>query len=320
MLSSTTFRAGLQIPNFNLPRTEPADLLERLSAIAQTAENSGFDALYLMDHLHQIEGVGPEDGWMLEGPTALCALAARTSRIHLGLMVAGITYRNPALMAKITTTIDVLSGGRAILGIGAAWNESEHRAYGFRFPPLKERFELLEDGVRIMRAMFTEERATVTGTRVSVDNAYNNPKPLRGDIPILIGGSGERKTLRLVARYAEASNVFGDVDRIKHLMGVIDAHCADVGRDPAEISRTKLATLVITDTRAAGEAKAKELREAWGDESFDGYILCGDRDSLAEQLAAHRDAGLTGVIVDLPDPTDLEQVQAAGEVLAAAFR
>src|SRR3954467_7221990 len=176
-MPSTTFRAGLQIPSFNLPGAEPADLLERLTAIAHTAESSGFDALYVMDHLHQIRGVGPEHHWMLEGPTTLSALAGRTSRIHLGLMVGGITYRNPALLAKITTTIDVLSGGRAILGIGAAWNDTEHIAYGYGLPPLKERFERLEDGLQIFRAMFTggeDDRATVDGTHHNVANAYNN--------------------------------------------------------------------------------------------------------------------------------------------------
>ncbi|HEY6759489.1 MAG TPA: LLM class F420-dependent oxidoreductase [Baekduia sp.] len=317
-MSSPTFRAGLQIPNFNLPGAEPADLLERLTAIAHAAESSGFDSLYVMDHLHQIRGVGPEENWMLEGPTTLGALAARTSRIHLGLMVGGITYRNPALMAKITTTIDVLSGGRAILGIGAAWNDSEHKAYGYEFPPLKVRFELLEDGLRIMRAMFTEERATVQGTHSHVDQAYNNPK-VRGDIPILIGGSGEKKTLRLVAQYADASNVFGDVERIKHLMGVIDAHCADVGRDPSEISRTKLATLVLGDTQAEAEAKVAPMREAIDPDSFNRLALYGDRDSVAEQLAANREAGLTGVIVNMPEVSDLDQVKAAGELIAAAF-
>jgi F420-dependent oxidoreductase-like protein len=323
-MTSTPFRAGLQIPSFNLPGAEPADLLERLTDIAHAAESSGFDALYVMDHLHQIRGVGPEHHWMLEGPTTLAALAGRTSRIHLGLMVGGITYRNPALLAKITTTIDVLSGGRAILGIGAAWNESEHRAYGYAFPPLKERFERLDDGLRIMRAMFTgpeDERATVDdGRHHTIVDAYNNPKPLRGDIPILIGGSGEKKTLRFVAQHADASNVFGDVDRIRHLMGVIDAHCADVGRDPSTIARTKLATLLIADSPAEAESKADNLRERMGQETFDRVVLYGDRDQLAEKIAAHRDAGLTGIIVNMPEVHDLDQVQAAGETLAAALR
>jgi F420-dependent oxidoreductase-like protein len=312
-------RAGLQLPNFNLPDTAPGELLGRLTEIASTAEGAGFDSLYVMDHLHQIRGVGPEENWMLEGPTTLGALAAVTSTAHLGLMVGGITYRNPALLAKITTTIDVLSGGRAILGIGAAWNDLEHVAYGYDFPSLKERFEQLEDGLRIFRAMFTQEgRSTVEGKHHHIDGAYNNPKPIRGDIPILIGGSGEKKTLRMVAQYADASNVFGDVAQIEHLMGVLDAHCATLGRDPRAITRTKLATLVIAETHDAALAQAEPLRAVMGDR-FDGMVLYGDADGVAEQLAAHRAAGLDGIIVNMPYVHDLEQVALAGAVLSAAM-
>src|SRR4051812_24825387 len=275
-------RAGLQIPSFNLPGTAPADLLDRLTGIAQTAEQSGFDSVYVMDHLHQIRGVGPEENWMLEGPTTLAALAGRTETARLGLMVGGVTYRNPALMAKITTTIDVLSGGRAILGIGAAWFEGEHQAYGFDFPPLGRRFEQLEDALNICRAMFTQERATYAGKHHHIDQAYNNPKPIRGDVPILIGGSGERKTLRMVAQYADASNIFGDPAQVRHLVGVLEGHCAELGRDPAEIAKTKLATLVIADTHEAAEKKVAPLREAMG-ERFDAVVLFGDRDAVGEQ-------------------------------------
>ena len=313
-------RAGLQIPDFNNLASDPGDLLARLTATATTAEDAGFDSVYVMDHVHQIRGVGPEEDWMLEGPTTLGALAAVTKTAHLGLMVGGITYRNPALLAKITTTIDVLSGGRAILGIGAAWNEDESKAYGYAFPPLKERFEQLEDGLRIFRAMFTGDagRATVEGERHHIDGAYNNPKPLRGDIPILIGGSGEKKTLRMVAQYADASNVFGDVEHIKHLMSVIDGHCETLGRDPAEITRTKLATLVLGDTHEEAAKAAEPLRAAMG-ERFDAIVLFGDPDSVGEQLAAHREAGLDGVIVNMPQVGDLEKVALAGRTLAAAM-
>lgn len=312
-------RAGLQIPNFNLPGVEPAGLLRKLTEIAQAAEGAGFDSLYVMDHLHQIRGVGPEEDWMLEGPTVLSALAASTATANLGLMVGGVTYRNPALMAKITTTIDVLSGGRAILGIGAAWFEGEHRAYGFDFPPLGERFEHLEDALNIFRAMFTQERATYRGKHHSVEQAYNNPKPIRGDVPILVGGSGERKTLRMVAQYADASNVFGDPERIRHLIGVLEGHCADLGRDPAEIAKTKLGTLVIADTHEAAERKVAPLRQAMG-ERFGAVVLFGDRDEVGEQIADHLAAGLDGLIVNMPEVHDLEAVAVAGEVLSAATR
>jgi F420-dependent oxidoreductase-like protein len=312
-------RAGLQIPNFNLPGVEPAGLLDALTGIARTAETSGFDSIYVMDHLHQIRGVGPEENWMLEGNTTLGALAGRTETAHLGLMVGAVTYRNPALTAKITTTIDVLSGGRAIHSIGAAWFEGEHRAYGFDFPPLRERFEHLEDALNIARAMFTQERATYHGKHHHIEQAYNNPKPIRGDIPILIGGSGERKTLRMVAQYADASNVFGAPDQIRHLMGVLAKHCEDVGRDAAEITKTKLGTLVIADTHEAAAAKVAPLREAMGDR-FDAVVLWGDRDEVGAQIVANLDAGLDGIIVNMPEVHDLEAVALAGEVVAAATR
>jgi F420-dependent oxidoreductase-like protein len=319
-MAPISIRAGLQIPDFNRVADEPGELLARLTAVATTAEDAGFDSLYVMDHLHQIRGVGPDENWMLEGPTTLGALAAVTETANLGLMVGGIHYRNPALMAKITTTIDVLSGGRAILGIGAAWNESESLAYGYEFPSLGVRFEMLEDGLRIARAMFTggPEQATVDGDRHHIKDAYNNPKPLRGDVPILIGGSGEKKTLRMVAQYADASNVFGDPERIKHLMSVIDGHCEDVGRDPKEITRTKLATLVLGDTHEEAAQAAEPLRAAMG-ERFDGMVLFGEPDGVGEQLAAHRDAGLDGIIVNMPQVGDLEKVALAGKTLAAGM-
>jgi F420-dependent oxidoreductase-like protein len=249
-MAPAPIRAGLQIPNFNSVASEPGELLARLTDIATTAEEAGFDSLYVMDHLHQIRGVGPERDWMLEGNAALAALAAVTSKIQLGLMVGGIIYRNPALMAKATTTIDVLSGGRAILGIGAAWNDSESLAYGYEFPPLGERFEQLEDGLRIFRAMFTGDagRATVEGKHHHIDGAYNNPKPIRGDIPILIGGSGEKKTLRMVAQYADACNIFGGPPAdVEHKLSVLRGHCDRLGTDYDAIEKTMIVSADPTE-------------------------------------------------------------------------
>jgi F420-dependent oxidoreductase-like protein len=308
------FRIGLQLPRFSFPGTDPAQLLDRLTDIARTAEESGFDSLWVMDHLHQIHTQGPQEDWMLEGNTVLAALAARTSRAHLGLMVGGVTYRNPALLAKSTTSLDVLSGGRAVLGIGAGWFEDEHRAFGYEFPPLRERFERLEDALRIARAMFTDDRPTVAGTHHRVEAILNRPRPIRGDIPILVGGSGERKTLRLVAQYADASNVFGDPDRVRHLTGVIERHCNAVGRDPAEITKTKLGTLVIAPTHEVAQAKLEAI--AWRP----GSPLLGDPDAVAEQVAEYLAAGLDGYIVNMPDVYDLESVALAGRALASAIR
>src|SRR5581483_4809707 len=302
-------RLGLQIPNFNFEGVPPERLLDKLTEIATTAERSGFDTIFVMDHLHQIAGVGPSTNWMLEGNTALAALAARTSTASLGLMVGGVTYRNPALMAKITTTIDVLSGGRAILGIGAAWFEGEHLAYGYEFPPIAERFERLEDALRIARAMFTQEEATVEGTHHRVEKVLNNPRPIRGDIPIVVGGSGERKTLRLVAQYADGSNVFGDLAQVRHLMGVLERHCEAVGRDPAEIAKTRLGTLAIGRTHEDAERKldlARSRAPELPEDRLRMFSTVGDPDELGEQVEALLDAGLDGLVFNVPDVDDLE--------------
>jgi F420-dependent oxidoreductase-like protein len=314
----TSIRLGLQIPNFNLPGVAEDDLFERLSDIATAAETSGFDSLFAMDHLHQISVLGPPTNWMLEGNTILAALAARTSSIQLGLLVGGVTYRNPALLAKITTTLDIASRGRAILGIGAAWNEQEHRAYGIEFPPLKERFERLEEAVQIARSMFTNEETRFEGKHYRLEGALNNPQPIRGDIPILIGGSGERKTLRLVAQYADACNLFGDAEQVRHLLGVLEQHCEDVGRDPAEITKTKLGTIVIGRTHEEAERKlARYLERMQLPEDRVKLLVVGDPDTVAEEARKLLDAGLDGLIFNLADAEDLETVALVGETLRA---
>ncbi len=310
-------RIGLQIPSFSFPGVDPAGLLDTLTDIVHAAERSGFDSIWVMDHLNQIPGVGAMDEWMLEGNTALAALAARTSKVQLGLMVGGVTYRNPALMAKITTTLDVLSGGRAVLGIGAAWFEAEHRAFGFDFPPLKERFEHLEDALQIARLMFTEDQPSFHGTHHRIERILNRPRPIRGDIPILVGGSGERKTLRLVAQYADGSNLFGDVPRIRHLLGVLERHCEDVGRDPAEITTTRLGSLLLSRTHEEAEAHVRRaIERGMPEERVRTTLLAGDPDEVGEQLQAYVDAGLDGLIFNLPQVYDLEQVETAGRLLA----
>ena len=220
--------------------------------------------------------------------------------MSLGLLVGGVTYRNPALHAKMTTTLDVISGGRAIHGLGAAWFEAEHDAYGVRFPPLKERFEHLEDALRIARAMFTEEKATVEGTHHHVADVMNNPRPIRGDIPILIGGSGERKTLRLVAQYADGCNLFGDVERVRHLLGVLDGHCETVGRDPAEITRTRMASVIIAPTHEDAQRKLEAAAAAGVPRDRLESSMLGDPDTIAEQAQAYADIGIQGLTITLP--------------------
>ena len=280
-------RLGLQIPNFTFPGVRDADLFETIAGIATTAESNGFDSIWVMDHLYQIEMVGPKEDPMLEAYTLLAALAARTKTASLGTMVTGVTYRNPALLAKIVTTLDVISAGRAILGIGAAWNDDEHAGYGYDFPPAGERLDRLEEALQITRAMFTEPTASFEGRHYRIANVLNNPKPIRGRIPILIGGGGEKRTLRLVAQYGDACNLFGDPDAVRHKLDVLERHCADVGRDPAEITKTIL--LTVKDP------------------------------SGAEQVAGFKAVGVDGIVVNMPNVADLTAVAKVGEAMAGSL-
>jgi F420-dependent oxidoreductase-like protein len=309
----------LHLPNFNFPGVGPEALFEKLVDIATSAERAGFSAVTVMDHYHQIPPVGPPQNWMLEGNTVLAGLAARTRTIAHGMLVGGVTYRNPAQHAKITTTLDIVSGGRAFHAIGAAWFEAENAAYGYAFPPLKERFERLEDHLRIARAMFTEQPATVAGTHHSVSGAYNSPRPLRGDIPIVVGGSGERKTLRMVAQYADGCNLFGDPERARHLLGVLDGHCERVGRDPAEITKTAMMRIAIADTEDALQAKLDALRATGVTDEQLATMTVGTPERILERAHALRDVGIEGVTFSMPDVHDPEAVTLAGETLAPVF-
>ncbi len=312
--------AGFQIPSFTFPETPDARLFDRVIELATAAEDAGFDSVWVMDHLLQIPMVGTPREPMLEGYTTLAALATRTSRVDLGTLVTGVTYRNPALLAKIVTTLDVISSGRALLGIGAAWYEEEHAAYGFDFPPLAERFERLEDALQICQAMFREEAPTFEGKHASTREALNVPRPVRpGGPPVLIGGSGERKTLRLVAQYGDYSNFFGDVEQVRHLLGVLDRHCEDVGRDRSAITTTRLGSLLVAPTAEEADERASAARERMGidDETFRTFVTVGSPEGIAEQLGAFLDVGLDGHIVNLvPGTADAETVALAGKALA----
>jgi F420-dependent oxidoreductase-like protein len=220
-----------------------------------------------MDHFFQIRGVGPAEEPMLEGWTALGYLAAHTTRARLGLMVGGVHYRLPGLWIKAATTLDVLSGGRAWLGIGAAWNESESRGLGFPFPPLGERFEQLEETLQIAHAMFEGERGTeaaFNGRQFHAERLMNSPQSIiRPRVPIMIGGGGEKKTLRLVAQYADATNVFGGPEAIAHKYAILREHCEAVGRDFDEIERSNLQTINLTrDTPSQIVDRFGELSDA----------------------------------------------------------
>jgi F420-dependent oxidoreductase-like protein len=315
-------RFGLQIPSFTYPGEDGTSLFERVAAIATTAETAGFDSVWVMDHLFQIPFVGKREEPMFEAYTLLGGLAARTRRARLGAMVTGVTYRNPALLAKEVTAIDVLSGGRAVLGIGAAWFDQEHEGFGFSFPPLRERFERLDEALRICRAMFTQDSPSFEGRYYRIHDAANRPRPLQpGGPPILIGGSGERRTLRLVAEQADACNIFGDVEAVRHKMEVLDRHCDSVGRDPSTVTKTRLGTLVIAGTSKEADHRVEELASKRGMEleTFRSTVTAGDPDGIVDQVGAFFDAGLDGLVFNLPDAYELDTVSLAGSTLTGAF-
>ena len=325
-------RAGLQIPNFTYPDVAPEDLFERVAAIAVTAEEAGFDTVMVMDHFYQLPLLGPTDHEMFESYTLLGALAARTQRVKLGTLVTGVTYRNPAILAKIVTALDVISSGRAFLGIGAAWFDVEHEALGVDFPPVKERFERLEEALKICRAMFRDERPTFEGKHYRVKDAINSPAPITpGGPPIMIGGSGEKKTLRMMAQYAEMANFTSGYDEIPRKLEVLAQHCEDVGRDIATINKTPLGSLIVGRTMEEAEAKRTTLLQDRGmppwdqlDENVKQMIgarfVVGDADAAGEQIQSLLALGLDGVTFNMPaDGWDLETVAFAGEVVNKAL-
>ena len=307
-------RIGLQIPNFTLPLPDD-ELFEAIAELAVTAEDSGFESVWVMDHFYQLPALGGPTQPMLESYTLLGGLAARTSRIKLGTMVTGVTYRNPALLAKIVTTLDVISAGRAILGIGAAWYDVEHEGLGVAFPPVGERMDRLEEAVQICRAMFTEDEVTFDGSYYSVHEARNLPRPVQpGGPPILIGGGGEKRTLRLVAQYADYCNIVGDPSTIAHKIAVLHEHCDAVGRDPAQVTVSRLATLVLTDS-SEETAAVRELLEAAAGEAASGFNV-GTEDEIVAQVQELAAAGVQYCIFNMPT-SGADAVRRAGGLLAS---
>jgi F420-dependent oxidoreductase-like protein len=219
----------------------PAGIGPGVAALASCAEGIGVRTLSFMDHFFQMDWMAPAQDPMLEGYTALGFVAGRTQRLRLRLLVTGVTYRHPGLLAKTVTTLDVVSGGRAELGIGAAWYEREHRGLGVPFPPTAERFERLEEAIQICLQMWSDNNGAYRGRHYQLEETLCSPMPVSQPRPrILIGGSGERKTLRLVARYADACNIFGDAKEIAHKLTVLRRHCDAIGRDPNEIEVTAM--------------------------------------------------------------------------------
>ena len=290
-------KLGLQISSFTWPGG-PEAIGPTLARVVRDADDAGFDSIWVMDHFFQIRSVGSVEEPMLEGWTTLGFMAAHSARARLGLMVGGVHYRAPGLWIKATTTLDVLSGGRAWLGIGAAWNEEESRALGFPFPPLGERFEMLEDTLRMAHAMWSGERGSqeaLDGRRFAARRLLNSPQSIsRPRVPIMIGGGGEKKTLRLVARYADACNVFGSPEMIARKYRILDEHCAAVGRDPAEIERSTLQGVNLASDGGRRGESAAQLVDRFGD------------------LA---DAGAEHVIFSVPGVHDPERIAALAKVI-----
>ncbi len=290
-------RIGLQIDSFSWPGGDQA-IGPTFAQVVRTADEVGFDSIWVMDHFFQIRGVGRPEEPMLEGMTAMGFAAALTKRAVLGLMVGGIHYREPALWVKAVTTLDVLSGGRAWFGIGAGWNEEESRGLGFPFASLKERFEWLEDTLRFAHAMWEGPRGSEVpfqGTHLMASRPLNSPQALsRPHPPIIVGGGGEQKTLRLVAQYADACNIFGGPDNIRHKLAVLREHCDNVGRDYATIEKTNLAGLEV---RVAGSSSTRPLTAtelvdrmgSWADAGSQHAIFGLDRAELARLELIGRD-------------------------------
>ena len=293
-----TLDFGLQLSRFDVPG-HPATTAATLAAMARAAEEAGFTSLWVMDHLLQIPQVGREWEDMLESYTTLGYLAGVTERIRLGTLVTGITYRNLAHLAKIVATLDVLSGGRAMCGIGAAWFEREHKLYGWEFPTLRARYALLEDALELLPLMWGAGAPRFEGRTLTVEEAVCYPRPLQERIPILVGGSGEKRTLRLVARHADACNLFGDPDNVRRKLAVLREHCAAERRDPAQIRVTHLASARVVD---GGE------RAGPGAATVEEHV--GHYRELAE-------AGVQTAIVGLGDAGGPESVARFADVIAA---
>ena len=300
-------RFGLQIETYG-----EEDSFGRMLAVARLAEEVGFESVWYEDHFSLVDDERPEDPWpQLECLTTLAALAASTETVGIGSLVVGAPYRNPALLAKMWTTIDVISGGRAIVGLGAGWNEREFEAYGYEFPAVRERMERLEDAVRICDEMMRKSPATLKGTHHSVRAARNDPPPAQlPRPPILIGGNGEKRTLRLVARYADMCNVYGSSEDVHRKFGALRRHCEEVGRDYGEVTRTiNLWTLL-----AHGQAEKAEKRRR-----FPRAFSVDSPEEAVAELERYEAAGAQYAIVKILDAAYLDPVRHFAEEVMAAF-
>jgi F420-dependent oxidoreductase-like protein len=281
-------------------------------AIWRLAEEVGLDWASVFDHFQPIQS--DPTGPCFEGPTLLSAMAAHTTRLRCGIIVSGVTYRNPGVLAKIAATIDHVSGGRMELGVGGAWNQAEHEQYGIPFPRIGERLDMLDDACRILRALWTEPRATVEGRRLSVRDALCEPKPLQDPMPLWIGGSGEKRTLRIVAEHATGWNTFfGDPAEFRHKLDVLERHCDDVGRDPAEIRKQIVMVAVLGATEAEARGRTR-------DEGPNDSRVIGTPEQCVELLLPYRELGVGDFLVLARPPRDEQTITLFAREVAPALR
>ncbi len=317
-------RLGYQIPNFTYPDTRPEEIFGKVVAQAKAAEAAGYDRVMVMDHFYQLPGIGASDEPMLECYTMLSALAQHTQDVRLSALVTGNTYRNPTLLAKTITTLDHVSNGRATLGIGCGWFEEEHVALGFPFGTFGERFEKLEEALQIIGPMLRAEPITFEGRHYTTKNAVNSPAPI-SRIPIMIGGGGEKKTLRMVAQYADESNLICEVDEIPRKLEVLARHCERLGRDRSEITVTKLMMVMVAPTmeEANADLEAMAGTKGWNDAIMDMIrkrLVFGDPDAVGEVLSEAVGLGLDGLTVDLPvNGHNVERIALLGEIASKAL-
>lgn len=310
---------GLQHPNYNFDYDgqDASQIIDSLKNLATRAENLGFDSFWVMDHFHQISTVGKQEDPMLEGWTTISVLAGLTSRIKLGTLVTGIIYRHPSVLAKMGATLDVLSKGRLFMGIGAAWNQEESLAYSIPFPPTKERLLRLEEAIQIIRKMWTEEpAATFNGKYYQINNAYCNPKPIqKPSPPIMIGGSGERSTLKIIAKYADACNLFGSTETVKRKLSILREHCKSVGRDYDSILKTKLGLIVIDNDRKMVEKRIQQISKVMPEEQVREFLICGTPEDVLNQIEILEEVGIQYLIVDLEPYRELEALEVFGNTI-----
>ncbi len=317
-------RLGYQIPNFTYPGVGPDQIFDNLVVQAKAAEAAGFDRVLLMDHFYQLPGIGDPDDYMLECYTTLAALAQHTEKVRLSSLVTGNTYRNPAVLAKTVTALDHVSHGRATLGIGSGWFELEHDSFGIPFNTFGERFEKLEEALNIIIPMLRGERPTLDGAHYQVQEAINSPAPV-SRIPVMIGGNGEKKTLRMVAQYADESNLTCGVEEVPRKLDALAAHCERLGRDRSEIKVTKLVMMVIGRTHddAMASVSAYIENHGWPEEIVDlmaPRMTLGGPDEIGEAIRELVEVGIDGITLNLAaNAHDPEMIALAGEVALAAL-